>query len=94
MIDVVAGTVGQHGVHQMRLDLRCQRVKLVETSCVDARLLVLEVPADALTQVSVDVGVDDHRRRRHGIGIAVAAVDDAEFSLDAYDLVNRHRPGP
>ena len=94
VVDVVAGAVGQHGIDQVRFDLGRQRVELVEAPRVGAGLLVFEVPADALAQEAVDVSVDDHRRRRHGIGVARAAMDDAELSLDANDLVNRHRARP
>ena len=46
VVDVVAGAVGEHRVHEVRLDLGGEDVVEAEAAGVVAGLLVLEVPAD------------------------------------------------
>ena len=57
MVDVVPSAVGQHRVHQMRLDLGCHCALAGETARVTARRFVLEVPLHFALLLG-DVGVD------------------------------------
>ena len=58
VVDVVAGAVGQDGVHKVRLDLRRRRVVAGEAPGVAPGGLVFEIPPDLAV---LDVGVDQHR---------------------------------
>ena len=95
VVDVVAGTVGEHGVDEVRLDLGRQRVERRVATRVVGRRLVLEVPThlglgSARARELVEVRVDEQRRRRNVVGLVGPAMPDAEFGFDAQCLRNRH----
>src|SRR5207244_1461919 len=58
-----------------------------EPAGVTARRLVFEVPSDLAV---LDVRVDEHRRREHGVGVRRSAQRDAVLGLDTADLGNSH----
>ncbi len=88
VVDVVPGAVGEDGVDQMGLHVRRQRALDGEAAGVDPRALVLEVP-DRSPVERGDVGVDQHGRRRDGVGVGPAH-RDAVLGLDAAHLADRH----
>ena len=87
VVDVVAGAVGEHRVDEMGLDLGRLRALAGEPAGVAAGRLVLEVPADL---VVLDVAVDQHRRREHGVGVGGAAERDPVLRLDPAHLRDGH----
>ena len=92
MVDVVPSAVGQHGVHQMRLDLGRHGALTGEAARIATGRLVLEVPLD-LALLLGDVGVDQERRGGDRVGLPDAAKHDPVLRLDPADLANRHTPG-
>jgi hypothetical protein len=98
VVDVVPSAVGEHRVDEVRLDLGRRGPSHIEAARVLTRVLVLEVPADAggagggadAGQL-LDVGVDEHRRRRDRVRLA-APDEDAVLRLDPEHLRERHGP--
>ncbi len=88
VVDVVARTVGEHGVDEMHLDFGCEDRLAEKSARVLSRRLVFEVPAHLPPHLG-DVGVDEHGRANGRIG--VRRVDlDAVLGLDAEDLGYGH----
>ena len=69
VVDVVTGTVGQHRVDEMGLDLRGEEIVDTEPTSVAARVLVVEVPSD-LALMGGEVGVDQQRAGRDRVASA------------------------
>ena len=68
VVDVVAGAVGEHGIHEVGLDLGCQGVQGREAADVNGRGFVHEVPSHSRCTGSAprvgpatQVGVDEQR---------------------------------
>jgi len=95
MIDVVPSTVGEHSVNQVAVDHRCQSVVVVYTPGIDVGGFVFEVPVDSAVETLIDIGVDEHRRCRHRIGVGIGVlVENPELSFDTANLVNsQDKPG-
>ena len=93
VIDVEPGAVGQNRVDQMGLDLWGHRTLAGLAPGVVARGLIFEVPADLLAGDLIGIGVDQDRRSRDGIRVAVRHVN-AVFSLNSADLGNGHERDP
>jgi hypothetical protein len=87
VVDVVARAIGEHGVHQVRLDGRGQQVVDAEPARVATGVFVLEVPPDLA--VCSEVGVDQERRRADRVAVG-ASHENAVLGLDAADLGDRH----
>src|ERR1017187_4810300 len=89
VVDVIAGAVGEHGVHEVRLDLRWHRALTRITASIATRRLVLEVPPDLAVE-SGDVRVDQERGRRRRAHIATGVHVHTVLGLDPADLGYRH----
>src|ERR1017187_8473126 len=89
VVDVIAGAVGEHGVHEVRLDLRWHRALTRITASIATRRLVLEVPPDLAVE-SGDVRVDQERGRRRRAHIATGVHVHVVLGLDPADLGYRH----
>ena len=91
VVDVVAGAVGEHGVHEVRLHLGRQRSLAGEAAGIVARRLVLEVPSRP-RQVRY-VRVDEQGRRRDGVPVTTDVVDPV-LGLDPAHLRDDHETDP
>ena len=89
VVDVVAGTVGEHGVDEVGLDIRGHRALAGIATSVTTRRLVLEVPPDPAVELS-DVRVDQERRRGRRADAARGVHLHPVLGLDPADLGHRH----
>ena len=92
VVDVVARTIREHRVHQMRLHLRCKDLAQQQTARIVAGLLVEEIPGSARFGASEE-RIDQRRTRAHGIEIGILH-HDAVLRLDTADLRNGHAQLP
>ena len=100
VVDVVAGAVAKDSIDEMGLHLRRQRAERTEASCIGARGLINEVPADhigariGLVALGGKECVDQQRRCRDRVGIVGTAVDDSVLGFDPEGLGDGHRANP